>query len=178
MVVAHIGSIEVTGDKLIACDPCRKTTEEWYNVIIKDMLPGKYNVKATVFDNEETNGWGDRVAELTIQHEKYDNQDYAPMERITDRHNCVGVDTGTACFANLEAYKESIKDEQAHGRELDRLWGAIDTNEEAQAAICNNIAASSSGYGDGCYDVYVQYADIDGYTKVVSASIEFLREGA
>ena len=71
MDVAHIGSIEVTGDKLIACDPCRKTTEEWYNVIIKDMLPGKYNVKATVFDNEETNGWGDRVAELTIQHEKY-----------------------------------------------------------------------------------------------------------
>ena len=178
MDVAHIGSIDVTGDKLIACDPCRKSTEEWYNVIIKDMLPGKYNVKATVFDNEETNGWGDRVAELTIQHEKYDNQDYAPMERITDRHNCVGVDTGTACFANLEAYEESIKDEQAHERKLDRLWRAIDTNEEAQAAICNNIAASSSGIGDGCYDVYVQYADIDGYIKVVSVSIEFLREGA
>ena len=178
MDVAHIGSIEVTGDKLIACDPCRKTTEEWYNVIIKDMLPGKYNVKATVFDNEETNGWGDRVAELTIQHEKYDKQDYAPMERITDRHNCVGVDTGTACFANLEAYEEFIKDEQAHGRELDRLWRAIDTNEEARAAIYNNIAASSSGIGDGCYDVYVQYADIDGYIKVVSVSIEFLREGA
>ena len=38
-------------------------------------------------------------------------------------------------------------------------------------------AASSSGIGDGCYDVYVQHADIEGHTKVVSVSIEFLREG-
>lgn len=58
MEVLQIGIIDVTSDKVIACDPCRRVVDDvWFNTVIKDMLPGQYIAEVTMFDNEDTHGW-------------------------------------------------------------------------------------------------------------------------
>ena len=173
MEVIQIGTMDVTGDKIIACDPCRKTTDEsWYNTVIENMLPGQYTAEVTMFDNEETNGWGDRVAELTIRHKDYKLPEYETEDRITYEDNCVGVDSGQAMFANLDARKQLIEGSE---KDFDGFyWAACDATEsDHRAGIVANAAVSSSGYGDGCYDAYVARNDDD---KVVAVSIVFLQE--
>jgi hypothetical protein len=175
MNILQIGTIDITCDKIIACDPCRKDTDEvWYNTVIENVLPGKYIAEVTMFDNEESNGWGDRVAELTIRHSDYDLPKYKTTEKITDTHTYmgyVGVDSGQAMFANLDKRKQLLEKSQDDD---DFYWKACDATESKnQAGIVDNTVVSSSGYGDGCYDVYVAYNE-DG--KVVAASIEFIDE--
>jgi len=166
-----IGTIDVTGDKIIACDPCRREAEGvWYNTVIENMLPGKYVAEITKLDNEETHGLGDRVAELTIRHQDYGSRE--TTEKITDDAKCVGVDSGQVMFANLDAFNQILEDPQ-EGEAF--YWRACEATEGVdKAGIRDNVVVSRSGYGDGDYDVYVGYND-DG--KVVAASVEFIQEG-
>jgi hypothetical protein len=173
MKVLQIGMIDITCDKVIACDPCRKDTDEvWYNTVVENVLPGKYVAEMTMFDNEETGGWGDRVAKLTIRHSDYGLPEYEVTERITNMHKCVGVDSGQAMFANLDERKQLLEKNQND----DFYWKACDATEsENKAGIVDNTVVSSSGYGDDCYDVYIARNE-DG--KVVAASIKFIdKEG-
>ena len=171
MDVFQIGTIDVTGDKIIACDPCRREAEGvWYNTVIENMLPGRYVAEITMFDSEETHGWGDRVAELTIRHQDY--KGYEATEKITDTAECVGVDSGQVMFANLDAFNQLLEDPQ-EGEAF--YWRACETTDgEDKAGITDNVAVSRSGYGDGSYDVYVAY---NNEGKVVVASVEFIQEG-
>ena len=168
MNIIDVGQIEVNGD-IIACDPCRHEINAWYNTVIKNMLSGIYNVRAILFDNSETGGWGKRVSEIIIQHKDYDTEEFVPEFRITDKKECVGVDSGTACFANLAQFKKVAERDSFDA--LDELYAA--TENDKQAGIYDNIAICSSGYGDGTYDVYVNYNTEE---KIVSASIVFILE--
>jgi len=167
----QIGAIDVVGDKIIACDPCRREAEGvWYNTIIENMLPGRYVAEAIMFQGEETHGLGDRIAELTIRHQDYEG--YETTEKITNDSLCVGVDSGQVMFANLDAFNQILKDPQEEEAFYWRACAATDGVDKA--GITDNVAVSRSGYGDGEYDVYVAYND-DG--KVVAASVEFIQEG-
>ena len=171
MKVFQIGMINITCDKVIACDPCRKDTDEvWYNTVVENVLPGKYIAEVTMFDDEKSKGWGDRVAELTIRHSDYNLPKYKTIEKITGTSTYVGVDSGQAMFANLDKRKQLLEKSQ----DDDFYWKVCDTTEsEKQAGIVDNTVVSSSGYGDGCYDVYVARNKND---KVIAASIEFIDE--
>lgn len=171
MKIINVGTMQVT-DSIIACDPCRRSTHEWYNIIVRNMLPGTYHVKAILFDDAETNGWGTRVAEFAIVHENFDSKDFFPGGGlISSDDNCVGVDSGMVCFANLDVYEGRIADESIHAEMQDTLYADAQFHN-SMSAIHNNIAACFSGYGDGSYDVW---AECDEEGKVMALSMEFIK---
>ena len=173
MITYKIGEFEVTGNKLLACDPCyiKKGPEPFYNVLIENVLPGTYVATVTVFDNEETDGLGDRNAEITICHKDYDVE--CPTELITDEVNFVGVDSGQALFIDKKHYDEYMDKSE---EEQDAFyWACGDTTAKTDinAGILSGIPVTSTGYGDGCYNVYVEKNDDK---KIVAASIVFIYE--
>lgn len=176
MILYEIGEFEVTGDKLLACDPCyiKNGAKPWYNVLIENVLPGTYVVEVLTFDNEETGGWGDRNAKLIIRHIDYNTEQYFPTMKITGgREGYVGVDSGKALFIDKKHYDDYMKMNKKETEDFYTQCYVATAITNPGAGIVSGIPVSRSGYGDGCYDVFVE-RNKEG--KVVAASIEFMQE--
>ena len=100
-------------------------------------------------DDIETHGWGNRVARIGIRTED-EGTHY-------ERKGMIGVDSGLAGFFNCDnkIIFENIVNEYPAGQDV---------------FIYDNAFVSSSGYGDGGYEVWVGYSD----GKIVDIYIEFI----
>ena len=159
------GIFETTSGKIRVCDPC-------YNKGVKSavlkVLPGKYIATAEI--KEITNGFGERVNWLSICHQDYSRVAANQLMPEVD----VGVDSGQAGFFDEEHYPDG--ESTGDYEDLNSFYGkacSITLQDEKGGIIDNFGVVSSSGYGDGVYDLYVGK---NSENQIVSAGIKFLNE--
>lgn len=167
--VLNLGTINLN-EKVYATDPCY-STDVWCMSLI-DIKKGKYHCFATQSD-EGT--WGKRISELTIVNEKYKNNIDNLMWEMTDFS--IGVDSGQAGFFDKEYYEKYHKgydvDDNAEDSEWYNRVCDITLNGDWSGTIDDKGVVSSSGYGDGGYDVFAVY-DEDG--NIVALKIAFISD--
>lgn len=139
-------------DKIDITDPCYDR-DVWCRINNFPIPAGEYECYAQVLNDEETDGWGERVSRIGIRTEKPDHY---------ERKGSIGVDAGMAgFFINKPDYTDN---------EWANFCGKIDFDEKVY--MFDEGFFSESGYGDGGYDVYVGYKD----GKPTEVYIEFIGE--
>lgn len=136
-------------NKIDITDPCYNH-DVWRRINNFPIPAETYECYIVIADNEETNGWGNRVARIGIRKGKADHWELK---------GTIGVDAGLAGFF---INKPDYTDEQ---------WNEF-VYREGKAWIIDDGFYSSSGYGDGSYDVYAGYKD----GEMVEVFIDFIEE--
>ena len=157
------------GGEVIVSDPCYEVPT-WCQEVIKNVRPGVYD---TEVDYRESDGWGERVHSLTVLHENIKSPKWEHYS------NNIGVDSGQAGVFCMTSYRDDQLSEQLpwltekgnpfgdhpfmpmeeegsqwYTKMCDRTlsteegWGTYDTG-----------VVSSSGYGDGSYELQVCQMD-------------------
>ena len=163
-----IGTFEVNSGRIVASDPC-------YNIDVwcQDSFPainGKYF--ASIKRGDTQNGWGVRNYELMVIHEKYENEHNLIWESVDGGFY---VDSGTFGFFDYDYYKQYHSGSEKN-KEAENAW--------YHENICNRIydnwncdmdnsgVWSSSGYGDGGYEVFVAWEE----DEVIGLKVIFIEE--
>ena len=162
--MVKLGTFEVKGNSLVVSDPCYEYGL-WCCNTLTNVLSGNYTASVIYSDDN-------RVATLQIIHNNYSNSriNYSRQELYSSD---IGVDSGQAGFFDEEYYKEN---QGGEFDDKDSFYGKccdLTLSEIQGGVIDNKGTVSSSGYGDGCYPLYV-IRNEDG--KVVIAWIDFIDE--
>lgn len=144
-------------DHIDITDPCYNR-DVWCRMNDVKIKGGEYVCWVGVLSNIKTNGWGERVGEIGIRF--VDAAKDLHYEKIAN----IGVDAGLAGFFNE---KPDYTTEQ-----WDEICGLVLNHEETRAWITDDGFFSSSGYGDGGYNVYA--AKTDG--EIEALYIQFIPE--
>ena len=147
MIETTYGKLKV-GNRIDITDPCYDE-DVWCRINNFPIPPGEYECYTLTADNQETSGWGKRIARIGI---RTDEADY--FEDI----GIIGVDAGMAGF--FIADNRRFMEEEIMRHDCDDVF----KNEEG---FC-----SSSGYGDGSYTVVMGTK----HGKIVEVYIEFIGE--
>lgn len=140
----RVGSIFLNNNVLIS-DPCYETDCN-YNISIGRIKKGLYNCFVEISDEGD---WGKRVARMVAIHKDYD---ISVLNEYAFDEGYVGVDSGTMSISDIDYY------DKYHNNDVDDDW-----YEKNVCAWCSKKKAhiadrksfiSSSGFGDGCYDVF------------------------
>lgn len=163
----YVGIFNHKGNKIDITDPCYdkgtwcRTTQE---------LPeGEYECWVDIVDYGD---WGKRVALSQIIKKDLDNSDIYARTRIAE----IGVDAGLAGFFDNKpdyddaAWSEFCEWSWQKENQIERKTVAL-ANED-NAAKCEGFF-TSSGFGDGCYDVIALYDKDD---KLIGYEINFIEE--
>ena len=151
-------------------DDRRKIMEVFYAQQIQDLK-----------DEDPVEGYIGRVAYILIRHESMIACTPPYLKNFTESEIHVGVDSGQAGFFDLEPFKAqsetaiengNYNQDTEHGKFYRSICEQTCEGEESFAIVPFG-AASSSGYGDGGYPLYV-LRDKDGL--VVEAIIIFIAE--
>jgi hypothetical protein len=155
-----IGTFEQTSTKIIVSDPCyaksmaSRSTMFSISSIVPNVLIGTWDVSSK-FNSH-------RVHELMAVH-----GDYAETDITFKKFSGVGVDSGQVCICDYVFYK----DDSVVGDRPVTDYGIEDPGDKWYNMCCHvtsngdcvgtipNGCNSSSGYGDGCYPVYVAEND-------------------
>lgn len=160
-----MNSFEITSGKIVASDPCYEIPT-WCQGVIENVKNGTWVAEVEMTDGSD--GWGVRVASLTIS-----NKNYGHVGGFMELMNFEGgVDSGQFGFFDFDFYRndERAKDleKQNFGENYDEKSGdtwyraaSHITLSENQWGVMPNGAVSSSGIGDGSYSVYGE-KDADG----------------
>lgn len=145
---------------MIVTDPCYEPGT-WCTAVL-DVKKGNWYSEIVMTDEGD---WGTRVAELIVFHEDYRSASESEFKKID---KVIGVDSGQAGFFDLVEYERVYKEGQ------EEWYKSIcdDTMQKSQTALRSFGIASSSGYGDGSYDLYV----IKKEDKVVAMRVVFIDE--
>lgn len=139
-------------DKIDITDPCYDRNV-WCRINNFQIPAGEYECYAQVLNDEETNGWGERISRIGIRTGKPD--EYKEVCSIC-------VDAGLAgFFINKPDFTDEEWMDFVHQLNWDKEVWTID---------CGFF--SSSGFGDGSYSVYAGYKD----DELVDLYIEFIGE--
>lgn len=166
------------GNEVMVSDPCYKVPT-LYQIKVKNVLSGKYETEAKKIDLGD---WGKRVGYLTAIHEDYIKEDLN-WKRHTGE---VGVDSGQAGIFSMDSYRnDAIVDKIGLGDGdisfFDSFGRDEGEGEKWYRAICSrtlgklhwgtykNGVVSSSGLGDGGYELYVARVN----RKIVGFCIDF-----
>lgn len=181
--VKSLGSFEVTSNKLVASDPCYKLDEEhsWLQATL-DAVNGSWRAEVVVTD--EGPGWlgGQRVAELRVVSEA--NNGTFVWER---EGSVLGVDSGQMSFVDLPKYEGDT-------RVFSKVGTLMESGGEWYSMVCeltnksdysvyppvfdntgdifDGGAASSTGFGDGAYRLFVHRDEESGL--VTAARVIFI----
>ena len=163
------------GNKVMVSDPCY-TVPTWCQHKLNDVLPGEYSVYNKKYD---TGDWGVRSSMLIAIHQDYELDNLKWKECIGAM---VGVDSGQAGIFDLPYYrKDSVFDTDSEfnknfpsniqDEEGDKWYGHMcdKTSGEEGWGHFENGVVSTSGYGDGSYNLYVAKVN----RKVVGICIDF-----
>lgn len=148
MMTVHYGSIDLP-DKIDITDPCYNK-DVWCRINNFPITAGIYACYIDVANDEETCGWGERVARIGIR-----------KDRAThfEEKGTIGVDAGLAgFFVNKPDYNDKEWNEFVNMTCTGKAWKT------------DNGFFSESGYGDGAYRVYAGYKD----GEVVEVYIDFI----
>lgn len=162
----NLGTINLNG-KVYATDPCY-SIDTWCMALIKNIKKGKYHCFAVKYDKGI---WGKRISELTIVHDEY--KDKSLVWETTDYS--IGVDSGQAGFFDEKYYKKYHKGEDVDDNAEDSQWYNRVCNITLNGNWCGTIddkgVVSSSGYGDGGYDVFAVY---DENNNIIALKLVFI----
>lgn len=122
----------------------------WCRINNFPISTGTYECYTWTASDKETGGWGKRIARIGIRIPGYSADKY-------ERKGMIGVDSGLAGFFNCDTRKAF--DEVLNGH-----------NSTKDVFLLDDAFFSSSGYGDGGYDVYVGYRN----DLVTEVYIEFI----
>jgi len=150
---------KISSGKVHLTDPCYDTST-WcgkYNVPAKN---GNWIAELSVLDNEQTSGWGQRVAEFEVWHEDVRKSTLFPVPLDVD----FGVDSGQFGVFDASTY---IGDDEADKRKW--YFKICDITDNMGGVTEDGTGfVSKTGYGDGGYEGEGAY--IDGelvYFKIV-----------
>lgn len=156
-------TFEITSGTIRACDPCYKQNITWCTQTFENVLNGTWRAyPAKIRDNM----WGERISELTIVHEDYSAE--LAVYKHVDREFC--VDSGQFGFFD-GAKMHALTEDQFEYEDGTFYMQICEQTLAKQFALIPWGAASSSGYGDGSYDVY-EYRNAEG--KAVSYKVVFI----
>ena len=156
--VLTLGSFKVT-DKIVVADPSYDYGKLG-TLALDNVLTGKYIATAEVVNNS--------IAALYISHSNFKN-DILESENV----GYIAVDSGQAGFFDLDFFR---KNEGGEVGDLNSFYGlacAITLSPKQASVIKKRGVVSSSGFGDGCYNVYVSRDEVG---KIVAASLFFFEE--
>lgn len=152
---------EITSGAMVCSDPCY-TNDVWCMGIVNNVKSGTWS--ADVDETDGSSSWGRRIAKLRVHHT--DSGVETMSSKWIKLTGTFGVDSGQFGFFDARHYRkaDSVKDQTKHdfgGTDV------ADTDEEKWYRACCHLtlspdswgvipngAVSSSGYGDGSYDVY------------------------
>ena len=164
-------------ENVIVSDPCYSIPsfgQETYS----NVLPGEYRVFCKKHDAGD---WGNRVSMLMVVH-----TDYVSNELSWKQNGNIGVDSGQAGIFNVKQFRQD-NDEVPLGDGDISFFGETFIREEGDrwyTKICSHTlgnkrwgsykdgTVSSSGFGDGGYDVFTTY----GNGKYVGICIDYAVE--
>jgi len=165
------------GETVVVSDPCYKLGT-WCQGVLNDVLPGEYIANIIKAKDQ---GWGRRVAEFVATHVNHKSDDlYYQNTPFT-----IGVDSGQAGIFDINHYRndddsDSYDIEPAFDDEYPKNDGnkwyskicSLTINEPDSWGVIEHGVVSTSGYGDGSYDLYIAKKD----DKVVSFKIKFIND--
>jgi hypothetical protein len=156
------------GTEVVVSDPCY-TIPTWCQVIVNNVLPGYYE---PIVKKHEVDGWGNRVSVQMCIHEDYIGKEDELDLTWVEHGGTVGVDSGQAGIFSRESYRnDSITDRIGLGDGDISFFGNFNRLDEEgekwyinmcsrtlgvlQHGVYDEGMVSSSGFGDGSYDLYV-----------------------
>lgn len=164
----------VSSTRIRVTDPCYERTEDDSKncciKILENVLPGVWQVNMNI--TSDTHGWGDRVESLEI----FAN---APGHRLDHREQLEGsicVDSGQAGFFDDAFFP---KGDVGEYDDLNSFYGLVcnqTLDDDGRTGGLANLGfgvASSSGYGDGEYPLYVSRDDKG---VIIGCRIVFIEE--
>ena len=145
--VKSLGTVELTGTVVVS-DPCYDR-DVWCMQTGSPVKPGRYEALALYSDEED---WGNRVANLVLVHEDHRG---APPKAWKPIESTIGVDSGQCGIFDDSIYPEE-KDHTGRDTFYDECCSI--TLAKGNAGILRNGkgVVSSSGYGDGSYELYAK----------------------
>ena len=153
-----LGSFSV-GNKIQVCDPSYNFGDSG-TLILENVFNGKYLATIEYED--------DLISSIHICHKNFFN-DILEFENI----GFISVDSGQAGFFDFNLF---IKNHGGTFDDSNSFYGSACaiTSSPLQAGIINNFGVvSSSGFGDGCYNVFVAKNDDN---KIIAAYISFISQ--
>lgn len=156
------------GTEVVVSDPCY-TIPTWCQVIVNNVLPGYYE---PIVKKHNAKEWGTRVSIQMCIHEDYIGKEEELDLTWVEHGGTVGVDSGQAGIFSRESYRnDSITDRIGLGDGdisfFDNFGRPEEDGEKWYKNMCSRTLGilqwgvydegmvSSSGFGDGSYDLYV-----------------------
>lgn len=164
----------ILGNSVDVTDPCY-AADVWCRAKIENMQPGKYACQTFIGD---AGSWGRRVIKARIVLDDGSSVAQKTQQQIKSgeswcRLTSIGVDAGLAGFF---ANKPDFREEEWH-----ELCGWMWSNESGdQDSFLKKMSNDTdgfwtrSGYGDGCYDVYVIQEKVGDAIRTTAAEIRFI----
>lgn len=148
-------SFFISSGVIVASDPCYKIPK-WCQGVIDNVLNGEW-IASTVIENN-------RVKSLSIIHKEYSGDiNIGSIEQLPFNF---GVDSGQFGFFDKDGYrndelaKDLPKEDFGEGYDTENgdIWyraaAYLTLSSENQWGVFKDGVVSTSGYGDGSYDVY------------------------
>jgi len=172
---------EVTSGKIVCSDPCY-TADVWCMGVVDNVENGTW---VAIADKKTLNMWGERICSLFIGNKKHLEINPKLTDYVfTDKplNFTGGVDSGQFGFFDFEDYRndENAKDLKKFdfGAEYDtqsgdtwyRACSDLTLGDESWGVLPKGVV-SSSGIGDGSYDVFGYK---DAYGKYVAFAVVFI----
>lgn len=143
--------------KVIITDPCyglKDYPNPSANIVLDNVKAGIYKTNTHHSDEDM---WGTRVAALEIIHE-----DYNPLKESIEVVNldlveCIGsvcVDSGQMGIYDYDYYKSVSNDDGVDDNWYDEIC-KLTLSQEMSGTKDDLCVVSSTGYGDGDYNVYI-----------------------
>lgn len=158
------------GSSVVVSDPCYELGT-WCQAVIKNVLPGTYY---TDVETSDQRNWGLRISELIVLHEDHFNK-----TPFTQTNYNIGVDSGQCGVFDLETYRNDfyskslgIKpyfDVKDDGDEFYNRMCTLTLSEDSWGTYEKGVV-SSSGFGDGSYNLFILEYD----NKIVGFRIVFI----
>lgn len=160
-------------NEVMVSDPCY-SVPTWCQTIVKDVKEGNYY--PFVLESDE---WGGRISALCVIHQEQTRQNCSLQWE--EHGGTIGVDSGQCGIFSLDTYRKDNlfkikpKFEYSGDEEGDNWYAHMcdKTLSDAMWGCYGYGVVSSSGIGDGAYDLYTM-TDDDG--KVVGFLIDYLMD--
>ena len=172
---------QITSGKIVCSDPCYKT-DVWCMGIVDNVENGSW---IAIADKKDMGDWGERITSLFIGNKQHLERNPKLVDYVFEDEPlnfAGGVDSGQFGFFDFANYRndESAKDLEKYdfGTEYDiedgdkwyRACSNLTLGDESWGTLPNGVV-SSSGFGDGSYDVYGYK---DAYDKYVAFAVVFI----
>ena len=145
-------------NSVIITDPCyglKDYPNPSTNIIINNMKAGTYKTNIHYSDEDM---WGTRIAALEIIHTGYNPLNIESIEVVNlDLVECIGsvcVDSGQMGIYDYDYYKSVSNEDGVDDKWYNEICEL--TLSDKQSGTKDDVCVvSSTGYGDGDYDVYI-----------------------